>query len=309
MSRFERPGLRARLRSWLRRHAYSLLSSIGALVRTPLISAMTIGVLAIALTLPLGLYTALENLRAMNQDLERLDSISVFLDPQVEEVDARRLASRISNRADVLTVDPVSPEDGMRDLAGATGMDALSLGEVPLPWLLEVTPSGGRDVAALAERLRSEQGVDLVVVDLDWLRRLESILAVFSRLVQVLAVLFGAAVLFVIANNIRAEIQSRREEIEVMSLVGATPAYVRRPFLYAGLWMGLLGALSAWLLLVLGMALLAGPVRQLAEAYGSPATLTAPPAELIAGMIIGSGVLGIFGAALAVSRQLHRINP
>lgn len=302
-------SVRAGLRGWLRRHAYSLFSSIGALIRAPVASGMTVGVLAIALCLPLGLYTALANLNAMNTDLERLESISVFLDIDLDEPGARRVASSLATSPDVLTVDPISPDAGMRELAGATGLDDLELGEVPLPWVLEVTPARAGDVGGLAARLRSLDGIDQVIVDLGWLRRLEALLGVFERLVELVAVLFGLAVLFVIANTIRAEIQSRHEEIEVMALVGATPAWIRRPFLYAGFWMGLLGGAGAWLLVQAGLWMLAGPVRDLGASYGTPASLQAPPAVLVVALVVGSGLLGIAGAAVAVSRQLHRINP
>jgi cell division transport system permease protein len=299
----------ATMRGWSRRHAYSLLSSIGALVRSPVASAMTVGVLAIALCLPLGLYTALTNLNAMNTDLERLESISVFLDTAIDESGARRLASSLVTSPDVLTADPISPDSGMRELAGATGLDDLELGEVPLPWVLEVTPAREGDVGGLAGRLRALDGVDQVIVDLGWLRRLDSLLAVFGRLVELVAVLFGLAVLFVIANTIRAEIQSRHEEIEVMALVGATPSWIRRPFLYAGFWMGLLGGLGAVVLVQVGLWMLAGPVRELGASYGTPASLLTPPIQLVIGLVLGAGLLGILGAAVAVSRQLHRINP
>ena len=316
---YKKDRMRAGFRAWLRRHAYSFFSSIGALLRQPLVSLMTISVLAIALCLPLGLYTALENVREISRNWERLDSISVFLDQEQGEEQARRLASMLSTWPDVLSADPVSPAAGMNELTGQTGLDAaniapdwldeLSENANPLPWTLEVSPIAETDVAALADQIRQQDGVDLVIVDLAWLQRLDALIAVFARLVELLAVLFAAAVLFVIANNIRADIQSRHEEIEVMALVGATPAYVRRPFLYSGLWMGLLGALLAWLLLLAGLELLQGPVQALAVTYGSPAELAAPPMVLVIVMILGSGLLGIFGAALAVSRQLARIRP
>ena len=316
---YRKDRMRAGLRAWLRRHAYSFFSSIGALLRQPLVSLMTISVLAIALCLPLGLYTALDNLREISRDWERLDSISVFLDQTQGEEQARRLASGLSTWPAVLSVDPISPAAGMHELAGQTGLNAvdiapdwideLSESANPLPWTLEVSPMVDVDVAVLAEEIRALEGVDLVIVDLAWLQRLDALLAVFARLVELLAVLFSAAVLFVIANNIRADIQSRHEEIEVMALVGATPAYVRRPFLYSGLWMGLFGAVLAWLMLLAGLELLKGPMQSLALTYGSPAQLAAPPMVLVIAMIIGSGLLGIFGAALAVSRQLARIRP
>ncbi|MDT8409997.1 MAG: permease-like cell division protein FtsX [Wenzhouxiangellaceae bacterium] len=302
-------AFRAEMRAWSRRHGYSLLSSMGTLFRHPLASLLTVSVLGISLTLPLGLHTALENLRQMNSSLERLDSISAFLDIEIGPDDSRRMASHISGWASVLAVDPISPEAGMRELVGATGLDEFDLEQVPLPWLLEVTPASGADTSGLADRLRNLGGVDLVVVDLGWVRRLDAILAVFSRLVEVLAVMFALAVLFVISNNIRTEIQARSEEIEVMALIGATPAYIRRPFLYSGLWMGLSGALVAWLLVGLSLWLLEGSVRELAASYGTPVELLAPPPWLVAGMIVGSGLLGILGAGIAVSRNLARINP
>lgn len=304
-----RNNRRADLRAWARRHGYSLLSSVGSLVRNPLTSALTIAVLAIALTLPLGLNTALVNLEAVHDELDRLDSISVFLDRDVDEDAARRVASQLSSWRNVLAVDPISPDAGMRELAGATGLDRFDVGDVPLPWVLEVTPNAKVDIAELAKRLRRAERIDMVVVDLDWVRRLDALLGVFSRLVTLLAVLFALSVLFVISNNIRTEIQRRREEIEILALVGATPGYIRRPFLYSGLWMGLGGALVAWLVVHAGLWVLRGPVQALAGTYGTSADLVAPSPEILLQMLAGSGLLGIFGAWFAVSRQLARINP
>jgi len=302
-------GGRGDLRAWARRHAYSLLSSVGTLVRNPLTSALTIVVLAIALTLPLGLNTALVNLEAVHDNLDRLDSISVFLELDADEDGARRVASRLSSWRNILAVDPVSPDAAMREMAGATGLDRFEVGDVPLPWVLEVTPNSTVDIAELAQRLRRAERVDMVVVDLDWVRRLDAILGVFSRLVILLGTLFAASVLFVISNNIRTEIQRRREEIEILALVGATPGYIRRPFLYSGLWMGLGGALLAWLAVHAGLWLLQGPVEALAATYGTSADMVVPSLEVLGLMLAGSGALGIAGAWIAVSRQLARINP
>lgn len=300
---------RSGFRSWSRRHGYSLLSSVGALVRNPLSNGLTIAVLAIALSLPLGLYTVLLNLGQAQQNFDRLDSVSVFLQTDVDEDDARRISSRITARSDVIAVDPISPEQGMRELAGATGLDRFELGDVPLPWLLQVIPDAGADPDGLADALRRLERVDLVVVDLEWVRRFDAILGVFDHLIRVLAALFALAVLFVISNNIRTDIERNREEIEVMALVGATPGYIRRPFLYAGLWMGLAGALLAWLLVRAGLLVLDAPVERLARSYGSAAELIGPEPAVLGLLAAGSAVLGIAGAWIAVARALARINP
>lgn len=300
---------RAEFRSWLRRHGYSLLSSIGSLVREPVASILTITVLAIALSLPLGLHTMLVNLDRIHAELDRLDSISVFLRPEVDSDQARRLASTLSARPEIVAADPVSPEQGLRELAGATGLDALEVGDVALPWLLQVIPAAGHDPGVLADSLRQLAAVDLVVVDLDWIRRLEAMLDVFRSLVRVLAALFGLSLLFVVANTIRNEVQRRREEIEVMALVGATDGYVRRPFLYAGLWLGVSGAALAWLLIAAGVMAMQGPVERLAASYGADAGLVGPSMDLLLPLLAASAALGVVGAWLAVSRALARIHP
>ncbi|MFU8877735.1 MAG: cell division protein FtsX, partial [Wenzhouxiangellaceae bacterium] len=281
------------LRAWLRRHGYSLMSSIGDLVRAPVASAMTITLLAIALSLPLGLHTTLINLEHLNRGLDRLDSISVFLELEADEAEVRRLSSTVSAWPEVIAVDPISPADGLRELAATTGLAGLDAEDVPLPWVLDVAVGGQTDMPGLAARLQELGGVDTVIIDLEWVRRLEAILALFSRLVQMLAVLFGLSVLFVIAGNVRAEIERRREEIEVMTLVGATPGYIRRPFLYSGFWMGLGGALLAWLLVQGGLLALSGPVRDLAGSYATELTLIGPSPELTLAMLMVSSALGI----------------
>jgi cell division transport system permease protein len=300
---------RADARAWLRRHGYGLVSSIGTLVRNPLTSALTIVVLAIALALPLGLYTTLVNLDQLHREFDRLDTVSVFLELETDERGARRTASGFSTWPDIIAVDPISPDEGMQEMSGALPSDDFGFDDAPLPWVLEVAPRPGADIADLAGKLQRADGVDLVTVDLEWVRRFDAIVGLLSRLVQVLAVLFALAVLFVISNNIRTEIQRRNEEIEVLALVGATPSYIRRPFLYSGLWMGLLGAVAAWAIVHGGLWLLQGPVAELAASYGTPLDLASPPLAALALMLGVTGVLGVVGAWIAVTRQLALINP
>ncbi|RFF28792.1 ABC transporter permease [Wenzhouxiangella sp. 15181] len=295
------------MRAWARRHAYSLLSSLGALVRHPVASLMTVVVLAITLSLPTGLYMTLENAERISDGWERLDTISVFLDAELEERDAMQLASKLSARPGIVAVDPISPQAGMAELTGRLRLDDVSeqIETNPLPWVLEVTPESGQNPETLSRRLQEADGVDQVVIDLQWLERLQAILAVLERLAIVLGVLFAVAVAFVIGNTIRMDIQNRREEIRVLSLVGATDGFVRRPFLYSGFWYGLAGGLTAWLLIEIALLALSGPVGRLSGAYASDFALASPPLEIIAVLILGSGILGIVGSWLAVSRHLR----
>ncbi|WP_376689866.1 permease-like cell division protein FtsX [Wenzhouxiangella sp. EGI_FJ10409] len=299
------------MRAWGRRHAYSLLSSLGSMVRQPLATLMTIVVLAITLSLPTGLYMTLTNAERISDGWERLDTISVFLEVDSGERGAAQLASLLSTWPGIVAVDPISPQAGMAELTGRLQLDDLSdqIESNPLPWVLEVTPAGGQDPELLSGRLRGADGVDQVVVDLQWLERLQAILALLERLAILLGVLFAVAVAFVIGNTIRMDIHNRREEIRVLALVGATNGFVRRPFLYSGFWYGLVGGLAAWLVVELGLFVLSGPVGRLSGTYDSSFALASPPLEVVVTLVLGSGILGVVGSWLAVGRHLKRIQP
>ena len=299
------------IRAWGRRHAFSLLSSLGTLVRQPLASAMTIMVLAVALCLPAGLWVTLDNAARISQDWERLDTLSVFLDGKIGEQQAMQLSSRLSTWQDIAAVDPISPAAGLTELAGQMALGDIvgSIDDNPLPWVLEVTPVSAALLPDLADRLREEDGVEAVIVDLQWLERLAAMVDLIRQLTVLLALLFAAAVAFVVGNTIRMDIQNRREEIEVMALVGATTGFIRRPFLYSGLWYGLAGGLLAWLLVQLGLIALSGPMEALSGTYESDFALRGLPFDVSLALLGGSGLLGVVGSWLAVDRQLRRIHP
>jgi cell division transport system permease protein len=299
------------VRAWGRRHAYSLLSSLGALVRQPIASLMTFIVLAVTLSLPTGLYLTLENARQASAGWERLDTLSVFLDESVDDRGAMQLSSLISTWPGVAAVDPISPASGLAELTGQLSVGELSerIEANPLPWVLEVQPRPSVDPAVLSGRLGAVDNVDQVIVDLEWLARLDAILALLEHLAILLGILFAVAVAFVIGNTIRMDIHNRREEIEVLALVGATAGFIRRPFLYSGLWYGLAGGLLAWLVVEAGLFVLSRPVERLSDSYASDFELVSPGASVVAVLVCGSGLLGILGSWLAVSRHLKRIHP
>lgn len=299
------------LRAWARRHAYSLLSSLGTLIRHPVASAMTVVVLAVALSLPAGLWVTMDNAARISQDFERLDTLSVFLDAGADDDSALAMASRLSGFDDIAAVDPISPDAALADLGRQMGASEIA-GAVeanPLPWVLEVVPAAGADLEQLADRLEAEDPVDQVIVDLQWLERLEAMIELVRRLIVVLAAVFAVAVTFIVGNTIRMDIQNRREEIEVLALVGATAGFIRRPFLYSGLWYGLAGGVLAWLLVGGGVLLMNGAAADLGAAYGADFALRTLSPKTAAILLGGSGLLGVAGSWLAVGRHLRRIHP
>jgi cell division transport system permease protein len=311
----EQPPRRLSPHVYLQRHAQVALDSLGRLYRNPLPSIMTAAVIGIALALPSGLYLLLDNLHRMSGSWDGQASISVFLKGNVPAQQAEGLATRIRQWPEVAALRLITPEQALEEFTAASGFaDALeTLDENPLPAVLIVAPRGEytapEPAAQLQKKLRNLPEVDLAQLDLEWVQRLAAMIDIARRGILVTGTLLALAVLLVIGNTIRLEIQNRRAEIVVTKLIGATNAFVRRPFLYSGLWYGLLGALLAWLLVVTGFWLLADPVARLAGLYHSDFALRTLPL-LSLGLLLASGILlGLLGSWLAVGRHLTAIEP
>ena len=209
----------------------------------------------------------------------------------------------------------IPADKGLEDFRTYSGFgDALAaLKENPLPHVLHVRPRASASSAAALESLRryfaAWPEVDLVQVDSEWVMRFNAILEVLQRVLLIAAALLGVGVLAVIGNTIRLEIQARRAEIEVTKLVGGSNAFVRRPFLYAGVLYGLGGALLAWAILAIVLLILREPVAGLARLYGSRFELQGLAPEDVA-VLLGAGfVLGWLGAWISAARHLRSIEP
>ena len=301
-------------RTYARRHSYVLRATLAQIARTPLASAMTIGVIGITLALPTGLYLLIDNLQRMSQGLDAGGQISLFLKRDTSETAAEKLAQRIERMNAVARVDYISREKALIEFKRLSGFgEALNmLDENPLPAVLTVHPkkSAGPDtLEELLKDLRAIDSVESAQLDLDWVRRLHAMLAIAERAVLVLAGLLGLAVLLTIGNTIRLAIMNRRDEIEVMKLMGGTNAFIRRPFLYSGVIHGFLGALTTWLIVVLVLLFLHGPIGELAALYGSD--LRVEGLSLAgSGVLLGIGaLLGWFGSRFSVGRHLRSIEP
>ena len=224
---------------WFDHHVYSLVASLGRMLRKPWATALTIGVMAVAIALPVGLWAALANVQRFAGDVQQARQISVFLKPEIALDRARALADTLRGRADIAAVDLRTPEQGLLELRKVSGLgEAIStLDGNPLPSLLVVTPAG--DEALLAASLQTLPEADVVQHDAGWRQRLDGWLRFGTRLAWVLAALLGLGALLVVGNTVRLDIQSRREEIGVLQLLGATDGFIRRPFLYLGACYGL----------------------------------------------------------------------
>ena len=274
---------------------------------------MTIAVIAIALALPSGLHVMVNNVRILSGSLEAAVDFTVYLDMSVDEESAQVLARDVEARPDVNRAVLIDRAQALEDFRAYSGfgeaLDALE--ENPLPHALVVRPAGGTrgDVEALARDLDEMQQTALVQLDTAWVDRLRSLAELANRAVGIATVLLSLAVVVVIGNTIRLEINNRREEIEVIKLVGGSDGYVRRPFLYLGLCYGLGGGIVAAITTAAGLGLISPPARSLAQLYDSGYRLVGLSAAQTVLLLGGGAILGWAGAVIATARHLRDVDP
>jgi cell division transport system permease protein len=303
------------LGTWGARHLQAFLGALGRLLRQPIASTLTVIVIALALALPSGLWLFVSNARAATGDLANAVEVTVYLKTDVALEKATQLARSARQRDGVAAVTLIKSDDALAEFREYSGFGAAlqALESNPLPHVLNVLPtpqaSGPAQIEALKRYFGAWPEVELVQVDTEWVQRFAALLDVMRRALLVVAAVLGLGVLAVIGNTIRLEINARRAEIEVTKLVGGSNAFVRRPFLYAGVLYGLAGALLAWAVVGLAVAVLEGPVRQLAGLYGSRFGLAGLGLREVLTVVGAGAFLGLAGAWIAAARNISRIEP
>jgi cell division transport system permease protein len=297
--------------NYLLRHVQVLLAALGQMARAPLATLLTLTVIGITLALPSGLYVMLDNLERLSAGWDRDAQASLFLKRSVSEAGVHKLAQQIRAMSSVAGVDYISREAALAEFKKQSGFGSAlnALDSNPLPAVLVVRLAADNPAAieSLMVTLAGLPGVELAQLDIEWLRRLAALLHLAERAVAILAALLSLAVLLIIGNTIRLAVVNRQTEIEIIQLVGGTPGFVRRPFLYSGLLQGLLGGLFAWLLVEASLLLLSGPVRELAGLYGSSFALTGLGFDQGLSLTLAGALLGWGGSRLAVGWQLRQI--
>lgn len=298
---------------WRAHHVREARGSLTRLATTPVSTLMTLMVVALALALPASLYLLLGNAERLTSSWDGQAQISLYLHGNLSTERQTSLRTQLAGRPDVADAKLITPTQALDEFRSLSGYgDALNLLDAnPLPAVVVVRPT---DISpAAVKKLRDDlaglpevEGAD---IDLAWVQRLAAILELGQRLLLALAGALGATVLLVIGNTIRLSFESRREEIRVLKLLGATDAFVRRPFLYAGLWTGLLGGVLACICVALFFLWLSGPASELARLYGSQFQLSGLDIATTALLLIASILLGIVGAGLAVGRHLRAMEP
>lgn len=299
--------------AWLKDHrriARESLASVNARIGTTFLVWLLIG---IALALPSGLYLLRVNLDAVTADWQGRPGLTVYFQPGVEQKDIDVLSERLAQHPAISGVDLISPEAALEEFKALSGIDdALALlDDNPLPAALRgrlAAEAEAADLELAAALARSAVGVDDVVIERTWLARLAAISSVVDRLGLALALLFGLGAVLVTATSVRLAIENQLDELRVLKLVGASNAFMRRPFLYVGGLYGLGGALLAAMLISALLLTLEGPLARLMGSYGERLALVGFDPLFLVGLLLLGASLGISGALLATRARLSNLD-
>lgn len=303
------------MKAWLARHAQTLLGSLGRIVRHPIATAMTVAVIAVALALPLFFNVLLQNARAATANWNQAFELSVYLNQKAGVDRAEALAKQLRARPDVAAVRVITADQALTEFRNSSGfgkaLDALDGN--PLPNTLIVTPTLAASTPDATVELKTSIGaaadVETVQLDTEWVQRLNAMLDVLRRVLWLTGGLLGLSVVLVVGNTIRLDILNRRDEIEVMKLVGATDGFARRPFLYSGVWYGLGGGVLAVAMVAIAVAVLSQPLGHLASLYGSQFHLMGLRFGSVVRILGLSIALGWLGSWIAATRHIRAIEP
>jgi cell division transport system permease protein len=296
-------------------HVRQALSSLGELWRQPAASLMTIGVLGLSITLPSTLYIMVKNTEKITAGWEQASEISLFLKPDISAASSQQLVARLNTWEEIDSVVFIPADDALKEFQHLSGLgDAIAyLQSNPLPDVVLVTPidkhATPNAAKILLDKLKQQREVDIGKLDIEWLERLYAVIAIASDLVTFIGILLFFAVVLIIGNTIRLNILNKHDEIVVMKLVGATDAFIHRPFLYTGFWYGLLGGLMAWFAVIIILWWMDSSIETFAAMYQKDFNITGLTGTALLTMLGLSITLGLLGSLISVQRHVRQIEP
>jgi len=301
------------MNAWLAQHARCFVATLTKLARTPLGSALNVVVIGIALTLPVGLYLLIDNLQAASGQLAAEPQVSAFLALDANRAEIAQIEARLKQNPRVERYRFVPRDQALQELRQSSGLaDVIdSLPQNPLPDAFIVTAKDNTPPAldALRDEIKQWPRVAHVQLDAAWARRLDATLRFGRMVVAIIGALLALALIAVTFNTIRLQVLTQRDEVEVVKLIGATDAFIRRPFLYYGALQGAAGGVVAWLILRGGVWLVNHNLGELSHVYASLFQLNhLNPADSLS-LVLLPAALGWFGAWLSVGRHLALIEP
>lgn len=301
------------MKLWLSQHWQALSRALRQLANTPLSSLLSIIVIGIAFSLPLGIYTMLGNLQAISSDTASTPQLSIFLKLNASQAEIENVNSKLEEFPHIASFQFISREIALQQLQQESSLNEVvnNLPKNPLPDafiinLQQILPDELENIRAVIKKWSE---IEHVQVDTDWARRVDALLRLGQLAVVMLAVVLGFALIIVVFNTIRLQILTKRDEIEVIKLIGATDSFIRRPFLYFGAIQGMAGAAAGWLLIALCIQAINESLVELTQLYATDFHLNYLSLDDSLSLLIFSALLGWLGARLSVAQHLSQIEP
>ena len=294
---------------WLGAHWSAMLLALRRLATAPLNTLLAALGIGIALALPAGGALLLDHIASLAQGTPATPQLTAFLAVAAERKTALAVETRLKGLPAVARVQLLAREDTLARMKSSNALaDAIGvLPQNPFPDALVITPADDQPAAIeqLATTLRQWKEIEHVQVDADWARRLAAFVRLARTALLLLAALLGLGLVTITFGTIRLQLLTRRTEVEVSRLLGATDGFIRRPFLWHGALLGLLGGMAAWLIVAGAILWLRLPVAELAQLYGLDLMLALPTAAGSALLLAGAALLGWFGALLSMRQFLR----
>jgi len=299
---------------WFKQHQAACKNAIKHLISTPLSSLLTIFVVAIALSLPSALQVMIKNLESSQTSINEQAKITLFLKIGTSEADINALTQQLSTNDSLLEVRFISAEQALKDFQQSSnlGNTLSALKNNPLPASVVITPDTQKltinDIEFLLGDYQALEAIDIAQIDVGWIKKLFSIIELAKHFAIGVSIFLVFAVLIIIGNTIRNLGQRFQEEIAISKLVGATDAYVRRIFLYSGLFYGLLGSIFGLTFVFIGILWVTPHVNTLAALYDTNINITGPGLNDSFSLIVIGIILGLGGAWVASNRIINRLS-
>ncbi|QZA77807.1 permease-like cell division protein FtsX [Deefgea tanakiae] len=298
------------MKHWFRLHFLALTRTLGNLFRHPVGSMLNLLVIGITAALPLALWVLITSLSSITAQVSVDPQLSIFIRTSASSEEVTALKSTLNADARWEKVEFVPKDIALKNLQANLGTNDLTAGlpENPLPdaFVLLAKDNDPLALEGLKKELASITIVEEVQLDSDWARRLARITDLGQVIFEVVAGLLALALVLITGNAIRMQILTRRDEIEVAKLIGATDSFIRRPFMHAAVVQGALGGGVA-VLIVWGLVSYVNPaVIELAHSYGQSVSLLAPDWLTILVVCAATALLCVVGAVFAVARYLYQ---
>jgi cell division transport system permease protein len=297
------------MKAWVVGHRDAALLALRRLAGAPVNSLLSLLAIGVALTLPAGGQMLVANALHLAGTTSAVPQISVFMAASAERRAASEIESRLGKYGGVKQVQFLPREETLSRMKGNPGLrdviEALPGNPFPDAFIVTATDDRPEAMEKLAQEFRQWPKVEHVQLDSAWVRRLDALLKLGRTATILLGTLLGVGLIAISFGIIRMQILMHRAEIEVSQLLGATDGFIRRPFLYYGVLLGLGGGIVAWLLVGAATWWLRAPLGELARLYDLSLvlhTLDARDSSLLLGF---AGCLGWTGAMISLRQHLQ----